>query len=102
MALDFTNIKDQPGAAIFMLHDGSEQNEQRLSRLMHDVMRRTKKQCIVLSGKTHPGSDIINFYSLKGSHFVLIVRDDDQLHHVWSDGERLDASTIAYSAEQAG
>jgi hypothetical protein len=102
MSLDFTTIKDQAGSAIFFMHDGTERSEASFRRLMEDVQKRTKKQCLLFSAKDENGTKIIRFYSLRGTNFVIIVRDDDQLHHVWSDGEQFDASKIAYTAEQAG
>ena len=102
MALDFTKLKDQHGAAIFLIHDGTERVKEEFETLAADIGRRTKKQIIELNVREAPGSEIVKFYGLRGSRFVLIVRDDDQLHHVWSDGERFDASHIAYTAEQAG
>jgi len=102
MGLDFTTIKDQLGSAIYFIHDGTVNTEIELTRLMEDVSHRTKKQTILLSSKEQNGDAIVKFYNLKGTKFVVIVRDDDQLHHVWSDGEMFDASQIAYIAEQAG
>lgn len=100
--LDFTNIKDSHGSAIYLIHDGSEKDEKNFNELALDIGRRSKKQIVVLSADDKNAQEVIRFYQLRGSHFVLVVRDDDQLHHVWSDGERFDASQIAYVAEQAG
>jgi len=102
MGLEFTTISDLQGAAIYFLHDGSEHNKSSFTGLMSDVQRRTKKQCVLLDSKSEDGMKIRRFYALKGTHFVIIVRDNDQLHHVWSDGEHFDASKIAFTAEQAG
>lgn len=102
MGLDFTHIKDHPGSALFFLHDGSSRDETIITRLANDVKKRTRKQVIILSATSELGHEIIRFYGLRGRRFVLVVRDDDQLHHVWTDQEIYDASTIAYTAEQAG
>lgn len=102
MALDFTKIKDEPGAAVFLLHDGTELGEREFTQLAEDVRRRCKKQIIILSADETVGHSIIDFYNLRGSKFVLIVRDDDQLHHALTDGDRFDAAQIAYIADQAG
>jgi hypothetical protein len=102
MALDFTQIKDQPGAAIFFMHDGTEQDRVSMLELVDAVRSKTNKQAILLSAKDTIGMAISQFYGLRGTHYVLVVRDDDQLHHVWSDGELFDPSTIAYIADQAG
>jgi hypothetical protein len=100
MGLDFTNIKDDPGAAIFILHDGTEQDEKEMKELGIDLNVKTKKQVIVTSATDTVGRNIIDFYHLSGSHFVLIVLEDDELYHVWSDGERFDPAEIMYFAEQ--
>ncbi len=103
MALDFTKIKDQPGAAIIFIHDGTPGDEQDMQTLAEAVRGRTEKQIIIMSAKDSIAISIISFYQLRGTHFVLIVRDDDQLHHSWSNGDRFDdPSQIAYLAEQAG
>ena len=102
MGLDFTHIKDHPGSAIFFLHDGSSRDEAVMTRLADDVKSRTKKQVIILSATSKQGHEIIRFYGLRGRRFALVVRDDDQLHHVWTDQEIYDASVIAFTAEQAG
>jgi hypothetical protein len=102
MGLDFTRIKDHHGAAIILIDDGNDDTRARFDTLQQDLATKTKKQLVRLSSKDSDARQIIQFYQLKGTYFVLLVRDDDQLHHVWSDGERFDASQIAYSAEQAG
>lgn len=102
MGLDITHIKDHPGSAVFFLHDGSSRDEAVLVRLAEDVKKRTRKQVIVLSALSEPGRAIVSFYALRGRRFALVVRDDDQLYHVWTDQEVYDASAIAYTAEQAG
>lgn len=102
MGLSFTNIKDHPGAAVYFIHDGTQRGEQEFVRLKDDVSKRTRKQCVLINADSTEGRAIIDFYDLRGSKFVLIVRDNDQLHHVWSDGERFNASQIAYTAERAG
>lgn len=33
--------------------------------------------------------------------FVLLICDDDQHYHVWSDGKRFDACLFTYTAGQA-
>ena len=102
MALDSTTIKDQRGSAIYFIHDGSEMDERNFGGLVEAVSQRTQKQCLLMGPDDPNAQKIVEFYQLKGSHFVVIVRDDDTLHHVWSDGENFDPSNIAYLAEQAG
>ena len=102
MGLDFTTIKDKPGSAIYLIHDGTQVDEMKFKVLADDMSKRTDKQVVTMSMNDENASKVINFYQLRGTHFVIIVRDDDQLHHVWSDGELFDAAQIAYFANQAG
>ncbi len=102
MGLDFTNIKDDSGCAIYLIHDGTEIDKLSFIKLAETLKKNTTKQIVIMSREEKSADSIIKFYQLRGTHFVLIVRDDDQLHHVWSDGEHFDASQIAYLANQAG
>lgn len=102
MGLDFTSIKDQPGSAIYLIYDGTQVDEVKFKLLAEDISNRTDKQIVSMSIKDENAAKIISFYQLRGTHFAIIVRDDDQLHHVWSDGELFDAAQIAYFANQAG
>lgn len=102
MGLDFTTIKDQIGSAIFLIHDGTDRDKEKFNQLAESLRTRSNKQIIVMSSDENNAQKIVSFYKLRGTHFVLIVRDDDQLHHVWFDGDNFDASQILYIAEQAG
>lgn len=102
MGLDFTTIKDRHGSAIYFIHDGSDKDRIHFEKLAEEIEHRTKKQTVVMSKDEKNAMDIIKFYQLKGTHFVLIVRDDDQLHHYWSNGDHFDASHIAFLANQVG
>ena len=102
MALDFSGVRDEPGSAIYFMHDGTPDGEKWMAGLMTEVMEHTKKQCVMFDIKGPEGRKIVDFYDLRGTHMVVIIRDDDQLHKVWADGERFDAGQIAYVAERAG
>lgn len=102
MALEFTGIRDEKGAAAYFIHDGSPDSEARMNKLMKAVEEQTKIPCILLSLNEQTGQKLVSLYDLRGTHMVVIVRDDDQLHHVWSDGDHFDPGRIAYSAERAG
>ena len=102
MGLDFTSIPDHTGSAIYLIDNGTEIDKRHFEKLASEISRRTKKQIFHMSSKDKDAHAIVKFYQLRGTHFVLIVRDNDQLHQVWSDGERFDASTLAHEAERAG
>jgi hypothetical protein len=102
MALSFTNIRDSQGAAIYIIHDGLSQGEQRMKRLAEELTKYTSKQIVTLEAKSPDALKIIDFYDLKPSNLVLLVRDDDQLHQVWTENEIPSADQIAYAANQVG
>jgi hypothetical protein len=54
----------------------------------------------MISARDDDGRRIIQYYHLRGSHFVLLVRGNDELHHMWTDGDHIEASHIAHMAEQ--
>jgi hypothetical protein len=101
MALDLTHTKERPGPVIYFISDGTESGEIKLKTVLEELLQLTQHQCIWLGDvRSHDAAQVIDFYDLVGSEFVVIVREDDQLHHVWSNGEIIDASTIAYHANQ--
>lgn len=102
MGLDFTNIKDKPGSAVFIIHDGHVQTEANMRRLSEELTKHTDNQIVVLSIKDESARQIIDFYDLKGMNLVLIVGDDDQLHEVWADHEIPAADVIGYTVERMG
>ena len=102
MGLDFTGIQDEHGAAVFYIHDGSHKDETAFRTLAAEVSQRHTAQTTILSCDDTVAQKIIQFYALRGTHFVLIIRDDDQLYKVWSDGERFDAGQIVYALQQVG
>ena len=103
MALDFTKIKDQPGPAIIFIHDGTKEDELTMQRTAEEVRKLCDQQIIILSAKDSIAISIIDFYDLVGTHFVLIVRDNDQLHAHMANGDNLEAAEkIAHLANQVG
>lgn len=102
MGLDFTRIPDHEGAAIYFIHDGQSRSQAAMVKLAEGVKRQTKKQTVVLSATDADARRIIEFYHLQGSNLVLIIRDDDQLQHLWQQNEMPQAVHIAYIADQVG
>lgn len=102
MTLSFTNIQDSNGVAIYLIHDGLSQSEQRMERLARELEQYTSKQIVTLPADSPDALKITDFYDLKPSNLVLLVRDDDQLHQSWTDQEIPSADQIAFIANQAG
>lgn len=102
MGLDFTDIKDQPGAAVYLIHDGSMTSQGNMERLAQAVSGATSKQVLVIAADDTTGRQILEFYGLTAKNYVIIVRDDDQLFQSWNETELPNADQIAYAVEQIG
>lgn len=102
MGLDFTNIADREGAALYFIHDGQSRGQAAMAKLADEVSRNTNKQIIILSATDSDARRIIEFYHLQGSNMILIIRDNDQLQHMWQQNETPQAEHIAYIANQVG
>lgn len=102
MGLSFTNIKDVHGGCLILIHGTTTASLNQFQELFDEIGSKTDKQVVLLSAKDQDASKIIQFYQLRGSHFALIIRDDDQLYKVWSDGEKLDAGEIIFYLNQVG
>jgi len=100
MALDFTNIPDREGVAIYCLHDGTVTQEQTLKRLIDTLATNIPHQIVLLSANDTDGEKIREFYDLDTANFphVILVDDDDQIVASWSGGEIPSADVIAYTA----
>lgn len=62
--------------------------------------RRTKKPIEIISARSQEGAELIRKFHLRGTHFVLVIRPDGELHHSWTNEDLLDAPHIANIAEQ--
>lgn len=103
MDLGFLNITERRGTTIILINDGTERGRMKFERLHTEVDRRTRSNILVFSIRDVEAKKLIEHYHLRGTHFVLLIRNNDHhLHNVWHDDEHLDASHIAHIAEQAG
>jgi hypothetical protein len=101
MGPDRNSAVDLQGDAIYFIYDGTERDKSIMERLLSHLERRTRKQLVLVSARDHEGQRIIQHFHLHGTRFVLIIRKDLALHHMWTDGDHFDAPHIAYMAEQA-
>ena len=88
------------GNAVYLIYDGTERDKHIMELLMTHLERRTRKNLFLVSAREQEGMSIIHHYHLHGSRFVLIVRQNLELHHMWTEGDLFDAAHIAYTAEQ--
>ena len=103
MSLDtMKNIEDKPGVAIYVVHDGSPRSQDEMKNYGLEILQHTDKQLLLIDGSSVDGRDILEFYTIKALPAVLLVRDDDELHHSWAGTDLPQAAQVAYIAEQVG
>lgn len=89
------------GDAIYLIYDGTERDKRVMELILTHLERRTRKSLFLVSAREPEGMRIIQHFHLRGTRFVLIIRRNLELHHMWTDGDHFDAAHIAYMAEQA-
>lgn len=101
MALEFTNIPDREGPAVYIIGDGTAQLEQQLIAFGEDVDKLTpdETQVVYLDPNKDDGLKVKSFYSLQYLPVIMIIMDDDTLYQTWtSDIPRPDE--VAYYLSQ--
>lgn len=104
MGLDFTNITDRSGAALYLIHDGTLTQQRSLERLAEELgARQLRQQIILLSARDPQAEKIRDFYDLSSMSFphLLIVADDDRLLHSWSGAQLPTADHLAYALQSS-
>lgn len=100
MGLDFTNIPDHEGAAVYILHSNNSLQESALQQLAKDITVRVAGVQVVMLAVGEPDTEKIReFYGLSNDSFpyVLIVRDSDELAGQWSGNDIPPADDIIYA-----
>ncbi len=103
MGLDFlTEITDEEGAAIYLLHDGGGYQERRMTDLMNELKKLTKKQIEIFSYRDGQGAQLGDFYDILEEKLpaILIVRDSDELAAEWYGLDLPRPEEVVYTADQ--
>lgn len=98
MGLSFTNIPDKEGTAVYILHNESLLDLQKLQDLQKEVQQRCSNQVILVPVRDRDGEQIRDFYDIDTEMIpaVLLVNDDDTLKNVWYKSNLPDAQLIVY------
>jgi hypothetical protein len=101
MGLDFTNIPDRAGLAIYCLYDGTITQQQSVERLVDTLKQQIPHQIFMISAHDQDGEKIRDFYDLDAGMFphILLVNDDDQIVMSWSGSQMPTADVVAYTAK---
>jgi pantothenate kinase len=102
MGLDFTNIKDRSGVALYILHNSNTVELARLESLAEEVQKLCDHQIAIIDIKTPNGEQIRDFYDVLPEQLpvVLCIRDDDTIAQMWSGHSIPAADVIAFTLKQ--
>ncbi len=104
MGLDFTSIPDREGVALYIIHDGSSQEEQRWKEFVNRLQGMTQAQIVVMNSRDQDAQKIHEFYGLEDTEIpvLLAVRDDDQIAYKWGGMAVPPEEEIAHLLEEVG
>ena len=104
MGLEFTAHPDRQGPAVYLISDGSSQSTEVLQQLAEEVDTSLpdESQVVLLDGSEREAVEITDFYDIQTLPAILIVMDDDQIHHGWYGHELPAADRVLYMMGQAG
>ncbi len=102
MALEFTEIPDREGPAVYLL--GNVMIEDKLRPLGDEVDKLTpdETQVVYLDIDTGDGAKVAEFYSFSRESLpvVMIVQDDDTIRKSWQGQDLPAADIIAHELSQ--
>ncbi|MFZ1249652.1 MAG: hypothetical protein WAQ24_05025 [Candidatus Saccharimonadales bacterium] len=103
MGLEFTNIPDRHGPAVYVFSDGTSQTEIRLKQYGQEIDALTpdETQVVYLNPMRDDGLRVKEFYGLTSFPCVLIVMDDDTIAQSWQ-GSLPQADQVSYTLGQIG
>lgn len=87
MALEFTNIPDRVGPAIYLLGNGNMTLDTQLKELGEKIDQATpdETQVVLLDINRGDGIRVKEFYGVSVIPTIMIVMDDDTIPYQWTD-----------------
>lgn len=102
MTLEFTNIPDREGPAVYLL--GNRMLSDRLQRLGNeiDTALPDDTQVVYLDVDSGDGAAVKGFYGIEDAQLpaVLIVQDDDQIYQGWYGEDLPSVEVVAQEIRQ--
>ena len=86
MGLDFTNIPDRTGSAVYILHRDLSQDLQKFDNLQREMINLgCNNQVFLIPINSRDGENIRDFYDILPEQLpaILLIRDDDSLIQQW-------------------
>ncbi|MDX1765488.1 MAG: hypothetical protein R3313_00890 [Candidatus Saccharimonadales bacterium] len=102
MGLDFSDIKDETGAAVYALHNGFGAEERSVQRFCDKLGDQAKVQIICLSAREKNGARVADFYDIQTLPAILIVRDSDEIAYSWFGPDLPSVQEVSHLVKQVG
>lgn len=99
MALEFTNIPDRTGPAVYIFGDGTSQTETQLLDFARrvDDLTPDETQVVYLDPARGDGLAVKEFYGITSVPYIMIVMDDDTIPYSWQSMPQPDEVSYALS-----
>ena len=87
MGLDFTDIPDRDGAALYILHTGNSVELDRLTRLKQAIEAQDNHQVVLIDVNSPDGEKVRDFYDIEAGVLpvAFIIADDDSIIFRWDN-----------------
>ena len=101
MALEFTNIPDRNGPAVYLFGDGTSFIDDQVKQLGVEIdnLTQAETQVVYLDPLRDDGLKVKEFYGLLTFPAVLIVMDDDTVPMSWN-GQLPRTEEVTYALSQ--
>lgn len=99
MGLEFTNIPDRDGPAVYLLGTVPQQQQLNTLGVAIDAATPDETQVVLLDIDSGDGAKVAEFYghSREQLPVVMIVQDDDTVYQSWSGLDLPAADVVAYT-----
>lgn len=104
MGLDFTSIPDREGVALYVIHDGSVQEEQRWKEYIEHLNSMCGAQTVIMSIRDNDAKKIMEFYGIEETEIpvALAVQDDDEIAYKWAGISMPNQEEVTHLLDQVG
>lgn len=103
MGLDFTSIKDNDGAAVYIIYNPSLSEARRFEEFKKEVLgSQPNAQVVLLDITSGDAEQVRDFYDIDPESLpaVLVIADDDTLQYQWYGAEIPAVDVVCYHLSQ--